>query len=385
MTAKLYGYVRSDGKVGFRNNLLIIPLTGCVSDIARRVSDKVPGSSCFVHPHGCDFFGKDLELLGKMLEHFATHPNTGGVLFLSMGCAATLSLKLPEKVKESGRLVNNINTQLTGGTTKTIQAATETANQMVEKLSKQKRTEVDFSSLVIGTKCGASDKNSFQYCHPVVGRACDMLIDKGATVVLTEDCELYAGAELLAKRAVNKEIGDQIIDMAKQIRKDWLDRFDIDFADLEVQGFSTQQDWINQSLAHAAKAGTKPVSGFFDMSEKVNASGLVILYGPNTDLESVTTLAASGCNFILFTTGRGTPIGSPASITVKITATEKTYKRMAENIDICVADVIDGKETIDQAAGRILDLIIDLANGKKAKAEILKHYEVAVPIRGVTF
>ena len=119
--------------------------------------------------------------------------------------------------------------------------------------------------------------------------------------------------------------------------------------------------------------------------KQVEGPGVVILNGPNTDLESMTYLSAAGCNFILFTTGRGTPLGSPAAITVKITATEKTYERMEENIDFCVADVIEDKETIDQAAERIVNGIIDSANGKETKAEILRHYEVAVPIRGVIF
>lgn len=385
MNNTLNGYIRSDGKIGFRNHLLIMPLTGCVSDIARRIADKVEGTTYFAHVNGCDLFGDDSALFGKLLEHFATHPNVGGVLFLSMGCAATLSFRIPDKVTQSGRLMKNINTQMCGGTTKTIETGVAAATEMVKELSQVPRQPVDFSSLVIGTKCGASDKNSFEYCHPVVGRACDMLVDKGATVVLSEDCELYAAAEKLAERAVSKDISDKIIAMAKQIRKYWLDRFDIDFADLKVQGFDTQEQWVKQSLAHAAKAGTKQFTGFFDMKEKVQGPGLIILNAPNTDIESMTCQAAAGCNFILFTTGRGTPLGSPAAITVKITATEKTYDRMKENIDLCVAGVIDDTETIDHAAERIVQGIIDSANGRETKAEILRHYEIAVPIRGVTF
>jgi len=381
----LNGYVRNDGKVGFRNHLLIMPLTGCVSDIARRIADRVPGTTYLAHVNGCDLFGPDSELFGNLLEHFATHPNVGGVLFLSMGCAAMLSFHIPDKVKESARLMKNINTQMCGGTTKTIETGVAAATEMVKELSQTQRQAVPFSSLVIGTKCGASDKNSFDYCHPVVGTACDMLVDKGATVVLSEDCELYASAQILAERAATQEISDQIIAMAKQIRKYWLDRFNIDFADGKVQGIDSQEQWVKQSLAHAAKAGTKQFTGFFDMKEKVQGPGLVILNAPNTDLENMTCQAAAGCNFILFTTGRGTPLGSPAAITVKITATEKTYERMKENIDLCVAGVIDDSETIDHAAERIVQSVIDSANGQQTRAEILRHYEVAVPIRGVTF
>lgn len=385
MKENLSGYVRKDGRVGFRNHLLILPLTACVGDIARRIAQNVPDTTYFTHGNGCDLFGADFELFGDILEHFAIHSNIGGVLFLSMGCAATLQLHLPNKVKETGRLVENINMQMCGGTTKTIEVGTVIAKQMVEHLSQESRKAVPFSSLIIGTKCGASDKNTFEYCNPIVGRTCDLLVNKGATVVLSEDCELYAASEILAQRAVNQEISDRIRAMAKQIRQYWLDRFNIDFADLKVQGVDSYEDWIKQSLARAAKAGTSPIRGFFDMKERVQGPGLVILNAPNTDLESMTCLAAAGCNITLFTTGRGTPLGSPASITVKITATEKTYKNMKENIDICVADVIDGGETIDQAAERIFDRVVAYANGEKTSAEVLGHYEVAVPIRGVTF
>lgn len=111
---ELFGYKRSDGRIGFRNNVIVIPLTGCQTEIARRIAASVPGATCLGHVNGCDLQGPDAELLGVMLEHFATHPNVGGVLFLAMGCAATLSLQLPRKVKESGRLVETLNTQNAG-------------------------------------------------------------------------------------------------------------------------------------------------------------------------------------------------------------------------------------------------------------------------------
>ena len=106
---------------------------------------------------------------------------------------------------------------------------------------------------------------------------------------------------------------------------------------------------------------------------------------PNTDLECVTSLAAAGCNVTIFTTGRGTPVGSPVSITLKITATQQTFEDMEENIDLCVAGVIDGRESIDAAAKRVVQAVVDMANGQPAKAERLGHWEVAIPIRGVTY
>ena len=380
---QLKGYKRADGRVGFRNYVLVVPMTGCNMEVARRIAAAVPGATCLGHANGCDLQMKDFDLLASILEHFVTHPNVGGVLFLSMGCAATLSLHLPAKVTASGRLAKTLSV-VQSGTTRTVEAGVKIVQDMIEELGGVKREPVGYSALVIGTKCGASDANSFAYCHPVVGRACDMLVEKQATVVLAENCELVGGAHLLSQRASTPEIGENIRKMAAEVNSGWKSRFGVSYDDFALN-YATREAYVKRSLEHAAKAGSTPICGFFDMSEIVQGPGLVILDTPNTDLESVTCLAAGGCNITLFTTGRGTPIGSPASISIKITATEQTYTNMEENIDLCVASVIDGKETIDQAAERVVESVIKSANGELTKAERLGHWEVAMPIRGVTY
>ena len=302
-----------------------------------------------------------------------------------MGCAATLRFKLPIKAQQAGRLVKTINPQQVGGTTKVVEAGRAIVREMAEQLASVERTIVPFSALTIGTKCGASDPNSLQYCHPVVGRACDLLVEKGATVVLSEDCELIEGAGVMAKRAASPEIAAQIRAMARDVNRAWKKRFGFTLKERVVQGGMSAADWKKTSLAHAAKAGSGPITGFFDMSEIVKGPGLVILNAPNTDLECVTCLAASGCNITLFTTGRGTPVGSPIASTIKVTATRKTFETMGENIDVSVHGVADGSETLDAAAQRVVQEVLDVANGKATKAEILRHWEIAIPIRGVTF
>jgi altronate dehydratase large subunit len=380
---ELCGFRRSGGQVGFRNSVLVVPLTGCQMEIARRIASSVPGAACLGHANGCDLQGHDFELLGTFLEHFATHPNVGGVVFLAMGCAATLSLELPMKARASGRLVSTLNAQK-GGTSAVVEAGTKIVQRMVAELALAERHPMPFSGLVVGTKCGASDRNSLAYCHPVVGRACDTMIAMGATVVLSEDCELVAAADLLADRADSFETAEKIRRMAEQVNRGWKARFGRTLDD-HIPKDKTRQDMVQASLERAAKAGTTRIKGFFDMAEPVKGPGLVILNAPNTDLESVTSLAAAGCNVTLFTTGRGTPVGSPASITLKITATQETFESMEENIDLCVAGVIDGRESIDDAANRVVRAVVDAANGQLTKAERLGHWEVAIPIRGVTY
>lgn len=378
---QLNGYVRADGRVGFRNIALIVPLTGCLAQIAWRIADQVPGTSPLIHANGCDYQGADGELLGQMIENLATHPNVGAVLFLTMGCAALQGRNMAKLVEDSGRLVAEVNLHRCGGTTKSIDQGVALIRPMVEALAKQQRQPVPMSSLVLGTKCGSSNMDSFKYCHSVIGAACDKLVDMGATVVLSEDCELYSATEEFAQRAANAETAQAIRDMAATLRGYWLDRFNYDFNEPKEDQEKNRQ----RSLEHAAKAGSRPFQRVFDMSEKVSGPGLVILNGPNTDLESMTCLSASGCQLIAFTTGQGTVVGSPVAATVKMTATRSTAERMAENIDLDVSGYKDGSLSLEQAADKTLAHIIATANGELQKAEILRHGEIAFPLRGVTF
>ena len=382
---QLTGYVRKDGSVGFRNKVLIVPLTGCLASLAWRIADEVPNSMPLIHGNGCDYQGADGDLMATMLEHLATHPNVGGVLFLTMGCAAMLQYRLPKLVKESGRLVAELNMHTVGGTTATIQKGIELALPIAEALAKEPRVDVPLSSLVIGTKCGASNAESFSHCHPVLGAALDKLVDLGATSVLSEDCELYFAAHLIAERAVNKDIADALIAMKENIKKSWKDRFNIEYDQYGVGEDGTYDAAIQRSLEHAAKAGSRPIQAFFDMSEKVKGPGLVILNAPNTDLQNMVSLASAGCNIIAFTTGRGSVVGSPAAVTVKMTATALTAQRMAENIDLDVSAYVDGTMSLDEAADKTVAHIIAAANGDLQKAEILRHGEIAFPLRNVTF
>ena len=384
---ELYGYQRSDGRAGFRNHVLVLPLTGCEGEVARRIADQVPGTTCLAHPHGCDLQGADDELFGALLLHFATHPNVGGVLFLAMGCTAALRHRLPERAKEAGRLVHMLNTQTCGGTTAAIAAGAAAAREMVAELAQVRRVPVPFSTLVVGTKCGASDPNSFTTCHPVVGKACDLLVAQGATVVLSEDCELVAGASALARRAATADIAARLRQLPKEVNRAWKKRFGYTLRQLVTDGGTSLEQWRKRSLEHALKAGSGPITGFFDMSEQVRGPGLVVLNAPNTDLECVTCLAAAGCQVTIFTTGRGTRVGSPTAITLKVTATQKTFELMAENIDVCVAGATTpvGTETVEAAAARVAAAVVAAANGQLSKAEVLRHWENAIPIRGVTF
>ena len=370
---QLKGYVRRDNRVGFRNLVAIIPLTGCVQGIAFRIAAEVNEAVALWQPLGCELLMQDQQQLGKLIYRLATHPNVGAVIFLTMGCAAANVHLLPASVKKS-RPVRCLNIQSLGGTTIAVKAGVNAATELAEQLKAQQRREVPLSSIVLGTKCGASDKTSFDVCHPVVGAACDRLIDLGGTVVLSEDCELAPAVEDLAARALDDETAKRIRTMASNLKTNWKKRYgqDLVWDDFEQARY--------RSLAHAAKAGTKPIRAVYSLGDTIEAKGgLVVLDAPNSDLISVASMMAAGCNLLLFTTGRGTPVTAPLVPTVKVTSNPKSYRKMKDNTDmfVGVGDLQD--------PDRILEDIVEYANGKHTRGEILGHGEMFIPITGVTF
>jgi len=306
----------------------------------------------------------------------ATHPNVGGAVFVTLGCAAGNACKLPALTAKAGRLSELLNFHQVGGTSSSVAAGVKMASGMVETLRAQKRVTVPISSIVLGTKCGASDKTSFETCHPIVGAACDRLIDMGATVVLSEDNELYPAIDDLADRAEDGESKERLHRMVERLQANLKTRTGLDLAEM----WGEQDQARLKSLAHAAKAGTRPIRRVVRLGDQVDAvGGLVVLDAPNSDLISMTSLAAAGCNLLAFTTGRGTPASSPVMPTIKITANERTYAVMQENTDLLVGT--DDPSSVD----RVVESVISHAGGLPTKGELLGHADMFIPLEGVTF
>jgi len=375
-STQLNGYVRSDGRVGFRNYIAVIPLAGCAQGVAAKIAVQLPEATVISQNLGCDLCGPDQDRLGSMLYQLATGPNVGGVVFLTLSCAASNAHSLPVKTAQTARPVKTINLQLTGGTTACVEAGVEAVKEIAETLKSQKRVDVPLSSIVLGTKCGASDKTSFEVCHPIVGDCCDRLVDAGATVVLSEDYELYPAMDSLAARAVDKTTASELSAINDRLKANMQSRC----------GRSVDQYWGDsekahkRSLEHIAKAGTRPIQKVIARGQLIgDQKGLVVLDAANSDLIAMTSLAAAGCNLIAFTTGRGTLVAFPTVPTIKITANEKTFTRMNENIDVFVSN---GNSN---SSSDLFAAIIDYANGKETKGEIAGHGEMFIPIEGVTF
>lgn len=372
---ELTGYRRHDGRVGFRNHVVVVPLAGCVQEIVNRIAAGVDGAVAFTQPLGCDLLDPDAARLENILFQLSTSPNVGGALFVTLGCAAVNKFRLPRRAAAAGRLTERLDFQQEGGTTACVRKGQDQARAMVDKLAADSREPVPVSAIVLGTKCGASDKTSFTTCHPILGSACDRLVDMGASVVLSEDHELLAGIDALKARAASAAVADRIQAVADRLA-----------ARMRARGgpgvdvyLETTPETRKASLAHMAKAGTRPVVAVTRLGESVSTAGLVVLDAPNSDLISMTSLAAAGCNLLAFTTGRGTAAASPVLPTLKLTANPSTFERLRENTDLLVG------EEDPSSADRILAALFRLANGELSRGEQLGHGEMFIPLDGVTF
>lgn len=367
--------MRPDGRVGFRNTMLVVPVAGCAKETARRIAAQGDGAIALDNAFGCEVGGKHLDGLAVQIRGLTCSPNVGGVLFLLMGCAATLALKLPQAAKAAGKLVETLNVQAVGSTSNCVSKGVEILENMAAELAKQERVPVGMDSLVIGLKCGASDKLSASELHPLVGLAVDRLVDEGATVALGEICELTECPDDIIARAETPAVAKSV----ERSIQHWTATIEQIFGvTLELN-----EEVRTAALGRAAKAGTRPIRKVVDWKDQVTGPGLVLYDGPNSDLTCVTTMQAAGCNLVLFTTGRGTPVCGPVTPTIKLTGTAKTAERMPENIDVNLAGMYESETTKSVAVQKIVDEVLAVANGKQTKGEILGHHEMLFYFEGV--
>ncbi|BDR92622.1 UxaA family hydrolase [Vulcanisaeta souniana] len=377
----ILGYARPDGKVGIRNHLLVMSTVVCSSFVARRIADQVQGAVAIENPFGCGQLEPDLEVTRRTLIGMAKNPNVGGVLVVGLGCEQIQADDLVKEIEKTGKPVEKVVVQeVDGGTPAAIEKGVTLLRRMAEDVLSQKPEEVDVSNLVMGVECGGSDATSGLASNPVVGYASDKLIDLGGTVILSETPEMIGAEEILARRAVSREVGDRII---RVVRK-WVDLAASHGVDLVgtqpapgniAGGISTIEE---KSLGAIIKGGSRAIQGVVDYAEEVKGKGLWIMDTPGYDIMSVVGMVAGGATLVVFTTGRGTPTGNPIAPVIKVTANPFTAKKMRENMDFDASTVTLGQETIEQAGEKLFKLIMDVARGKPTRAELLGFREFVI-------
>jgi len=374
------GYKRDNGTVGVRNHVLILSSVVCASHVAKRISEEVQGTVALVHEHGCAQNGEDKEQTKRVLVGIGKNPNVSAVLVVGLGCETISSDEIAESISISKKPVETLIIQDNGGTLESISKGAKIAREMVDYASRLKREEVGLDSLILATQCGGSDAGSGISANPASGYACDLIVKAGGTVILAETTEMIGAEHLLAERAVDKETADRILWFVKRVE----DRAKSIGVDIRLAnpapgniagGITTLEE---KSLGAIAKAGTMSIVEAIEYGFQPTKKGLVIMDSPGQDTASVAGELASGSQIVTFTTGRGSPTGSPIAPVIKIATNSLLYSRMNDNMDINAGTIIDGTESLEEVGNRIFKEILDVASGKLTKSEILGHRELSI-------
>ena len=371
------GYVRENGDVGIRNEIWIVNTVGCVNKISQKLSE-LTGARYFPHPFGCSQLGDDQTVTQKILRGMVNHPNAAGVLVLGLGCENN-NIDLFKKVlgEYNPDRVKFLNTQ---DYDDDIEAGVAIINELKEYAAKFERVPVPVSKLRIGLKCGGSDGYSGITANPLVGRLSDKVISHGGSCVLTEVPEMFGAEHLLMQRCESREVFDKTVRLINDF-KDYYTRhnqviYENPSPGNKKGGITTLEE---KSLGCVQKGGLSKVVDVLDYGDVLTKNGLSLLNGPGNDIVAITNLMAAGVHIILFTTGRGTPVGAPVP-TVKIATNHSLAERKANWIDFDASPTLEGNPLTDE----IFEYVVSVAEGKETKNEINNYREISIFKDGVT-
>ncbi len=373
------GYVRENGDVGIRNDIWIINTVGCVNKLARRLAD-LTGALTFEHPFGCSQLGDDQATTQLILRGLVNHPNAAGVLVLGLGCENN---NIPEFKKILGeynpKRVKFLNAQ---DAENEIEAGFALINELKEYANTFRREAVPISKLKIGLKCGGSDGFSGITANPLVGSLSDRVIALGGSCILTEVPEMFGAEHLLMKRCETEELFDKTVNLINDF-KDYFTRhhqviYENPSPGNKAGGITTLEE---KSLGCVQKGGSSPVVDVLTYGDVVTKNGLSLLNGPGNDIVAITNLTACGVHLILFTTGRGTPVGAPVP-TVKVSTNKQLAEKKKNWIDFDASPLLEGT-TMPELTEAFLQYILQVASGQETKNERNDYREISIFKDGV--
>ncbi len=383
------GFKRSGGRAGVRNEIWIIPTVGCVNNVARAVEKKagayIQGSVedivAFTHPYGCSQMGEDQEHTRQILADFINHPNAGGVLVLGLGCENS---NIDELKKYIGPYDDKrVKFLVAQECEDELEEALRLVKELADYAGQFHREPVPVSGLVVGMKCGGSDGLSGITANPAVGGFSDLLISRGGTTILTEVPEMFGAETLLMNRCENEELFGKTVELINDFKNYFTAHHQTIYENPspgnKKGGITTLED---KSLGCTQKSGTAPVSGVLSYGEVVKHKGLNLLSAPGNDLVASTALAASGAQIVLFTTGRGTPFASPVP-TVKIASNTALAERKQNWIDFNCGIMVEDA-TLEEVSEQLFSYVLEVASGKKVRAEEAGFHDMAIFKQGVT-
>lgn len=386
------GFRRDNGKVGTRNYIGILTSVNCSATAARMIANafgpeelsqypNVDGVVAFVHGTGCGMAdsGDGFDALQRVMWGYATHPNHAGILMVGLGCEMNqIDWLLEAYGLKHGPLFQTMNIQDVAGLAKTVELGIAKVRKMLPEANKCKREPCPVSELTVALQCGGSDAWSGITANPALGKACDLLVAQGGTGVLAETPEIYGAEHMLTRRAIDQATGEKLIALIRW----WEDytlrnkgSMDNNPSPGNKKGGLTTI--LEKSLGASAKGGTTPLTGVYKYAEKVTAKGFTFMDSPGYDPASVTGQIASGCNLVVFTTGRGSAFGSKPSPCIKVSTNTHMYDRMRNDMDVNAGDMISDGVSLEQKGEEIYRMLIEVASGTQTKSEMqgLGDYE----------
>lgn len=388
--ATFMGYNRKDGSVGIRNEIWVVNTVGCVNKVAERVvkianeryAGKTDGIFTFVHPFGCSQLGDDHTSTQKLLAGMVNHPNAAGVLVLSLGCENNNVTEFKKVLGEYDE--DRVKFVIAQDFEDEVEEAVTQIGKLVEFAETFKQEPISASKLIIGLKCGGSDGFSGITANPLVGRISDIMVAHGGITVLSEVPEMFGAETILMNRCQTPELFDKTVSLINDFKAYFMrynqEVYENPSPGNKKGGISTLED---KSLGCTQKGGTSNVQAVLGYTEKATVPGLNLLEGPGNDIVAITGLMASGCHIILFTTGRGTPVGSPVP-TIKISTNSELANRKKDWIDFNAGQLLEGK-TMDELSEEFFEYILNVASNKiKTKNELHDYREISIFKDGVT-
>ena len=386
--ATFEGYVRPNGKTGTRNYIGVLTSVNCSASVAKFIAEafnksdlledypEIDGVVPFVHGTGCGMaaYGEGFDLLRRTQWGYATHPNLGGALMVGLGCEVFQI----DRMKDDYGLVEgdhfqSMTIQATGGTRKTIEEGVERIKAMLPIAARAKRETRPASEIMLALQCGGSDGYSGITANPSLGSAVDRLVKHGGTAVLAETPEIYGAEHLLTRRAVNRAVGEKLVERIKW----WEDYCARNGGEMnnnpapgnKAGGLTTS---LEKSLGAAAKGGTTTMRAVYEYAEPIKEKGFVFMDTPGFDPVGATGQVAGGSNVMCFTTGRGSAFGCKPTPSIKLATNSDVYARMSEDMDINCGDVLDGV-SIEAKGQEIFDKVLAVASGAHTKSEDLGY------------
>jgi altronate hydrolase len=400
------GYLRPGGRVGTRNYLAVISSVNCSASVSHYVADRfkgpafqkdfpgVDGVIAFTHKSGCAIQpGEPHRLLQRVLAGLARHPNISGYVMIGLGCEVNQVQFIRNdfnlgQLRPGEATPTFMTIQSQGGVRRTVEAGVAAVVKLLPVANGLRRAPQPVSKLVLAENCGGSDGHSGITANPALGVASDELVRYGGTSVLAETPEIYGAEHLLTRRAVNREVGEKLVERIHW----WENHVRQHNATIDNNpSFGNREGGLTtiyeKSLGAVAKGGQSPLAAVYQYAEEITTPGFCFMDTPGYDPVSMTGLVTGGCNIGVFTTGRGSVYGCKPAPCIKVATHTALFEHMNEDMDLNAGTILDGTETVEQVGRRIFEKIVAVASGEKTRSELagIGDEEFAPWILGPTF